>query len=445
MQIPTVGTFRFINGVRRHGFLDFVGQQWRSNGDLFQVRLGGRPRIFAMHPDVVERVNISHRHNYDKRASYEPMRKYLLGDGLVASTGDLWRRQRRLLAPFYQPRGVQAYAGLMLRDGARLAEHWQRLAAGDAEVDMFEEMTNVSASIILGAMFSTETMEDIHRIKAAVETMLSFTEVRMRGVAPPHWLPTPANRRYRAARALVNRSVYSLIAERRATGEATWPDDLLARLMRSRDEDTGAAMPESLLLDESVTTFVAGHETTARTLSFAWYALARNPAAAAKLHEELDRVLGGKPPTVEQLQQLPYTLQVVKEVMRLYPAVPFYARDAVAPDQVSGVDVSPGASVMLSPYFTHRHPGFWDDPETFDPGRWTREAEAARHAYAYHPFAAGPRVCIGNTFAMLETRLLLVMLAQHFAPKLRAGLHPRFEMQGALGIVGGLPMTIAAR
>ncbi|MBL8971798.1 MAG: cytochrome P450 [Myxococcales bacterium] len=445
MKAPGPGLLRFIHGVRKHGFLEFVGRQWREHGDVFQVRIGRRTLVFVMHPDAVEHVNVGHRHNYDKLGSYDVVRRYLLGDGLVASTGELWRRQRRLMAPFFTPKGIQAYSRLMLSDGARLVERWQGLAGQGAEVEIAEEMTFVTASIILKAMFSSETIESIHQMKDAVETMIGFVDTKMAGVPLPLWLPTAKNRRYVAARELVHRAIRGVIAERRAVEEARWPDDLLTRLMQARDEETGQAMSAGLLRDESITTFFAGHETTARTMTFAWYALAANPTVTQRLHEELDRVLAGRPPTAELLRQLPYTLQVIKEVLRLYPAAPFYVRDAIASDQIGGFEVPAGAAVMLSPYYTHRHPQFWDDPEVFDPDRWTREREAGRHSHAYHPFAAGPRICIGNHFSLLESHVLLAMLATRFTPRLRAGYVPQWVMRGTLGLANGLPMRIAAR
>jgi len=445
MKAPGPGLLRFIQGVRKLGFLEFAGQQWREHGDVFQVRIGRRTLLFAMHPDAVEHVNVGNRHNYDKLGSYDPVRRYLLGEGLVVSTGELWRRQRKLMAPFFTPKGVQAYAGLMLQDGAGLVDRWQGFASAGTEVEVHQEMAFVTASIILKAMFSTERLESIHQMKDAVETMIAFVDTMTAGVKLPLWLPTSKNRRYIAARELVHRAIHTIISQRRGTDEAQWPDDLLARLMKARDEETGQAMSENLLRDESITTFFAGHETTARTMTFAWYALAANPKVTERLHGELDRVLGGRPPTVEALRQLPYTLQVIKEVLRLYPAAPFYVRDAVAADTLGGFDVPAGTAVMLSPYYTHRHPQFWDDPEVFDPDRWTREREATRHSHAYHPFAAGPRICIGNHFSLLESHVLLAMLAQRFTPRLRAGYVPRWEMRGTLGLANGLPMVIHSR
>jgi cytochrome P450 len=435
-----------IAGLRRQGFLDYVGALWQEHGDLFQVRLGSRALIFAIHPDAVAHVSVANRQNYDKLGSYESVRRYLLGRGVLASTGDLWRRQRRLMAPFYTPRGVQAYAGLMLDEAAGLAERWAGLADAGAVVEVADEMTAVTAAIILKAMFSMERPESIVEMKEAVEALIGFTSARQKMLLPlPVWAPTAANRRYAAARRLVHDYIGGLIAARRATPETAWPDDLLSRLMRARDEETGEAMPADLLRDEAITTFFAGHETTARTLTFAWYALAANPAVAARLHAELDAVLGDGELTLDALRQLPYTLQVIKETLRLYPPAPFYIRDAVAGDTIGDHAVPAGGAIMLSPYYTHRHPDFWERPLAFDPDRWTPEREAARHPYAYHPFAAGQRICIGNNFSLLETHILLAALARRFAPRLVEGFTPRWVMQGTLGTANGMPMRIERR
>lgn len=445
LELPGPSLIQVIRGVQRDGFLNYIGQLWHQHGDFFQLKMAGRQLIFAMHPDAVRHVNVEQRQHYDKAASYDGVRRYLLGNGLVVSTGELWRRQRKLMAPFYTPRGVQTYAELMLRDGQRLVERWEQLAAQGQPVEISEEMTTVTASIILQAMFSMQASSDILRLKDAVETMISFVGDRQ-GPLPalPTWVPTRRNRHYLQSRELVHRYISGLIATRRATPQDDWPDDLLTRLMQARDED-GASMDEELLRDESITTFFAGHETTARTMTFAWYALAANPHVLETLHAELDRVLGDQMPTVAALHELPYTLAVIKEALRLYPAAPFYIRDVVQPDTLMGHPLPVGASVMLSPYYTHRHPDFWPDPERFDPERWTPEREAARHPYAYHPFAAGQRICIGNNFSLLESHLLLALLAQRFRPRLLTGFQPQWMMAGTLGTQNGMPMFIERR
>jgi cytochrome P450 len=191
--------------------------------------------------------------------------------------------------------------------------------------------------------------------------------------------------------------------------------------------------------------FFAGHETTARTLSFLWLALAHNPNEEQRLHAEVDHVVGRGRPTLAQLHELPYTLQVIKETLRLYPPAPVYVRDALAEDEIDGVRVPAGARMITLPYLTHRHPDFWEEPARFDPDRWIPEREAARHAQAYHPFAVGQRVCIGNNFSLFESQILVALLAARFLPRPVPGHRPLIEMAGTLVSRNGLPMTIGRR
>jgi len=432
--------------MRRQGFLNYVQEQWNIYGDMFQISVAGTKMAFMMHPDHVHYITIEKRKNYDKLDSYNAVRKYALGNGVLTSRGDLWRRQRKLMAPFYTPRGVQVYGDVFLRDAQSQVERWNGLAAQGSTVDIFEEMTLLTASIILKAMFSMETDESITRMKNAVETMIAYASgsVSLSRILP-RWFPSKINRDYAQARKLVFGYINEVIARRRALPEEEYPDDLLTRLMQARDEETGEAMSAELLRDESITTFFAGHETTARTMTFLWYALAANPEVAEKLHAELDSVLGDRMPTLDDLHHLPYSLQVIKETLRLYPAAPLYARDAVEDDVYQGHLIPAGTRVMLAPYFTHRHPDFWDDPLKFDPERWTPEREAERHPQAYHPFASGQRICLGNNFSLLETHVLVAVLAARFAPTLQPGFEPDWQMRGVLSTSNGMPMTIHAR
>lgn len=440
--IPGVGTWEALRGLRRLGFLQYIGKLWQELGDVFQVNILNRCMVVAIHPEAVRRVNVENRQNYDKLKSYDVVREFILGNGLVASNGDLWRRQRKLMAPFYTPKGVQAYGEIMLRDGHRLQERWLQLAGQKVEIG--EEMTFVTASIILRAMFSMETDEAIIGMKNAVETMIAYPGRNQTGIFLPLWIPNRSNREYSKARELVHSYIHSVITQRRLLPEEQWPNDLLTKLMQARDEETGEPMSESLLRDESITTFFAGHETTARTLTFAWYALASNPCVAEKLHAELDTILGDHTPTLEDLHRLPYTLRVIKEVLRLYPAAPFYIRDAIGKDELGGFNTG-GLPVLLSPYYTHRHPDFWENPLEFNPDRWTPEQEARMHPYAYHPFAAGQRICIGNNFSLLESHILLALLAREYAPRLAPGFTPNFIMGGTLGTSNGFPMILERR
>lgn len=445
MRATRVPALRFIGAVRRRGLLDATGDLWRAHGDAFDVRIGSQRLMFLMHPDAVEQVNVSSRDHFTKGKSYDGVRAYLIGSGIVGSTGDLWRRQRKLMAPFFTPRGVRAYSEIMLQDAIALSERWDALADSDGRVDMSDEMTLITASIILTSMFSTATTDSITEIKDAVAEMIRFSGDTVKGIRMPLSVPTTRNRRYLAARTLVHSTIEDVITRRRGIDESDWPADLLSRLMLARDPSTGEPMSETLLRDESITTFFAGHETTARTLAFAWYALAVNPEARARLHAELDEVLGARTPTAEDLHDLPYTLQVVKEVLRMFPAAPFYARDAISDTEIAGTAVPARTTVMLSPYWTHRHPDFWDDPDRFDPDRWGGRREADMHSHQYHPFAAGPRICIGNSFSLLESHLLLAVLAHRFSPRLAEGARPRWHMHGTLSFESGLPMLIESR
>jgi cytochrome P450 len=297
-------------------------------------------------------------------------------------------------------------------------------------------------------MFSTLPDEEIITIKGDVETMIHYTSAAQSNpFRPPLWIRVGENARFLEARERVHKFINNVIAARRAVPEAEWPDDLLSKLMQARDPESGASIPDSLLRDESITIFFAGHETTARTLTFMFYALAKNPDVAARLHAEVIHVLGSHPqdvpPSIDDLKQLPYTLQVIKETLRLYPPAPMYVRDAVGEDVIDGIPISPGTQMMLLPFATHRHPDFWDHPEKFDPDRWTPEAEAARHPYAYHPFAAGQRICIGNNFSLFESHILTAMLARRFIARLVPADHEvQLEMAGTLYSKNGVPMQI---
>ncbi len=431
---------------RRKGLLDFFMDAWRQFGDLAHIQIGPGHLFLVTHPDTVRHVSVTNGDNYDKLDSYDPVRELLLGDGLVTSTGELWRRQRRLMAPFFTPRGVLEYDPIIVDEAASFLERWERLAATGEPVEMVGEMMFITAAIILRAMFSTDVDARILSIKDDVETMIRFVARReMLPFQAPLWLPTPTNRRYVAARNRVHAFIADVIARRRALPADEWPDDLLNKLMSAVDDETGETMSDRLLRDEAITIFFAGHETTARTLTFLWCALDRHPKVATRLHAELDAILDDGPPTPVQLRRLPYALQTIKETIRLYPPAPIYVRDAVSDDVIGDVIVPAGARMMLFPYASHRDPAFWPDPERFDPDRWLPEVEAARNPYAYHPFAAGKRICIGNHFSLFEAHIITAMLARRFAPRLLPGHSPQIEMAGTLNVRNGLPMIIAHR
>ena len=428
------------------GMRDFISACWQEYGDIFELRVGPKKLVVVIHPEHVRHITITNAQNYEKLESYDGVRKYIIGDGLVTSTGDLWKRQRRLMAPFYTPRGVQDFADIFLRDTLATAERWEELAAKNARVEIFDEMALVTASIVLKAIFSTESNEDVLEIKECVETMINYAGGRMTNpFSLPDWMPTEPNRKYREAHDRVHAYINGVLDARLAMPESEYPNDLLSKLITAEDPETGERMSRDLLRDEALTNFFAGYETSARSMSHAWYALANNPDVNAALHEELDRELGDGVPTLDTLKRLPYTLRVIKETLRLYPPAPMYAKDVIEDDVIDGYRIEKGSTALIFPYFTHRHTDFWDAPEQFEPERHAPEAEKARHTQAYHPFASGQRVCLGNHFSLLETHIMLAILAQRFEPKFVPGYAANFSIESLLEITNGLPMILEKR
>lgn len=432
--------------ARREGRLGLMQHIWRSAGDLTRIHMGARPFFMVVHPEHVRHISVTHRQHYEKRESYDVVRELMVGNGLLTANGEDWRRQRKLMAPFFTPRGVEKYYPLMVADTQRFTARWRTFQGSGRPVEMIDEMMLLTAQVILHTLFSMESDETLLRIKDSVETMIQFVAHRQKTpVRFPLWIPTPENLRFKRAHRLVNTYIRQLIAQRRALPSEQWPDDVLTRLMTTPDEESGTVMSEQLLLDNGITLFFAGHETTARTMTFLWYALSQHPEVEARLHAELDAVLGDAPPSIDDLKKLPYTLQVIKEVLRLYPAAPFYVRDAIAEDELDGVKIPAGSRMLLFPYATHRHPGFWEEPERFNPDRWLPEHESARDPHAYHPFAAGQRICLGTNFSLFETHLLTAMLARRFKARLVPGHQPRIDSAGTLVARNGMPMFIEAR
>jgi cytochrome P450 len=434
--------------IRAKGPLQFFVEQWRAQGDLPELRMGRHKLFFIVHPEHVRHVLVTARQTFDKGATWDSSRLLLLGDGLIASTGELWKRQRRLMSTFFTPRSIEQYYPVILAAAEVTERRWDALARAGKPTDVGEEMMLMTASIVLRSMFGMDAPEDrLLGLQADIEAMIRFVNRReLKPVKAPMWAPVPSHLHYRGARARVHAFIHDVIARRRTKPQADWPDDLLTKLMLARDEETGQAMTDLLVRDESLGIFIAGHETTARTLAFLWYALDDNPHVADRLHAELDAVLPrDQPPTIEHLKRLPYTLQVIKEVLRLYPPTPMFPRDPGADQVLDGVRIAAGTYTLLFPYATHRHPDFWDDPERFDPDRWLPEREAARHPYAYYPFGAGQRVCLGNNFAMLEAHVITALLARRFRAKLVAGHRPQIEAAPQLGSRNGLPMMITER
>jgi cytochrome P450 len=353
-----------------------------------------------------------------------------IGRGLLTSEGETWRRHRRIMAPAFDPRSVAGYAPIMADVVRELLERWRSLPAG-GEIDISTEMMHTTLHIISRAMFSTDSDGIVDVVGHGVEEYQKRVRPTLLDlVGAPLWLRRILSPRRRIeAMVAFDHAVDDLIGARRHNPDLH-PHDLLSRLIRARDLDGGEGMSAQEVRDQVVTIFMAGHETTAQALSWTFYLLARHPEVELKLHKELSEVLSGRPPSAEDLKNLPYTRMVIEESMRLYPPVHTMARQALGADQVLGHRIPAGATVLISPWLLHRKPSLWRGPDRYQPERFAADVASSRHRFAYIPFGAGPRICIGAAFAIQEAMLILALVSQHYILRLKSG-HP-VEPQGLI-------------
>jgi cytochrome P450 len=401
--------------------------------------------ILVAHPDAVQYVLQQNYQNYLKGYSLvEPV----IGKGLVTSDGEFWLRQRRLMQPMFHRERVAAFADMMVSATEGLLEQWERHDPRQP-LDVSEQMTRLTQEIIARTMFSADVGEQVDTLMDAFESALQYLNQRMFMPVPYlERLPTPTNIRYRRAVRTLDDITYELIQRRRQlieTDPDAAPADLLTMLLQARDADSGAQMSDKQLRDEVITIFFAGHETTASTLSWAWYVLARRPDLAAQLHAEAGSAFADRRPQAEDIARLPLTRRVVDETLRLFPPAWMFARQAIADDEVLGFHIPAGSMLALSPYVTHRDPAFWEQPYRFDPDRFLPESKQPGHRFAYFPFGGGPRLCIGRDFALTEATLILAMIARRFELRLAPGAVVEEQPVATLRPRPAVIMTLHAR
>jgi cytochrome P450 len=380
----------------------------RRYGDVVSVRLGAWPAVLLNHPDHVEHVLVRTPHNFIKFPFFFRHVRAVFGQGLLTSEGPLWLRQRRLAAPAFHPRQVAGYGDEIVHFTERMLETWRPGDLRDVHVDAMGLTLRIAAK----TLFDTEIESDVAEIGEAFEVIADEIAARIRRpFRIPDAIPTPGNVRYLRGVRRIDRLVARIIRAHREQGAQR--GDLLSLLMQARDEE-GQAMSGRQLRDEVITLLLAGHETTALALSWTWYLLARHPEADARLAAELRHVLGGRAPAVDDLPQLRFTEQVVTEAMRLYPPAWGFGRAALADCEIGGYDIPAGTTVIISPWVLHRDPRHFEDPFEFRPERWSGDLARKLPRFAYIPFGGGPRICIGNRFAMMEAVLVLATVARRF-------------------------------
>jgi len=388
----------------------------REFGDIFYYRAGWIHVYFLNHPSLIESVLVSQSQNFAKDKVIQNSR-WFLGEGLLTNEGSGWLRQRRLCQPAFHRERMASYGHTMSAFTEEMLATWK-----DGEVrDVHQEMMQLTMRIVAKVLFGVEVKADTERVAAALNALMRHTSGG-RMILPPvvRHVPIPAMIRVKRAVRELDEIVNRIIRERRASGQDT--GDLLSMLMAARDED-GSGMTDRQLRDEILTFLLAGHETTAVSLSWTWYLLSEHPEIGEKLRQELSQVLGGRTPQLEDLSRLPYTDSVVKESMRMYPPAWSLARTTIKELDLSGYRIPVGSNVVMSPWIMHRDPRFFEQPEKFNPDRWTTEATQRLPRFAYFPFGGGPRLCIGASFAMMEAALLTAAIAQRFQLRLVPG-HP---------------------
>ena len=438
---PGPGGYRLLASARRvqRDPLQFLTELTRTYGDIAFVRFLVWPVYVVNHPDFIKQVLQEHHRSYNKDNFDYRFLRPLLGEGLLTNDGASWLHQRRLIQPTFHRQRLVAFGSLMTEATLAMLERWERCAERGEVLDVAAEMMRLTLRIIGQALFSL----DLSAAATTVGQALRSANDYLCAPFPPLFVPTPRNRRLQAALRRLDALVYDLITARRQSQQDT--PDLLSVLLAVRDEETGEGMSDRQIRDEVITLLLAGHETTAVALSWTWYLLAQHQECEQRLHAEVDAVLGGRLPTVEDLPNLPYCHMVLEEALRLYPPAWSFSRNALADDELGGYHISAGSTVLLCPYTTHRHPAFWEQPEVFDPLRFTPERVAARPHYAYFPFGGGPRLCIGSAFAMMEAQLILATVAQRY--RLCLGTDVRVEPEPLITLRprGGLPMTLARK
>jgi cytochrome P450 len=419
--------------------LDFLTGAVRKYGDVLRVRVGPFCSYLLAHPADIEYVFRDNHRNFIKNKGTRQVLGAVLGQGLVTSEGELWRRQRRLAQPAFHIGAIQKYSTVMVDHSQRMLEHWQPGTTRNVHADMM----GLTLEIVAQTLFSATVGDKAGRVRIAVDALMKYWAGPGAMFSWWKYLPTPGSIRFRRGVRELDDIIQVTVAERRAGGLG--PEDLLSRLLSARDED-GSGMSDKQLRDEMVTLLLAGHETTAVALSFCFYLLALHPEDDARLAAELDDVLTGERPTIAHIPRLRYTEWVVKETMRLYPPVPSVAREALADCEIGGYHVPKGAQIALLQWVTHRDPRwFGEDAAEFRPERWDNDLGRRIPRCAYFPFADGPRVCIGNHFAMMEAILILATIASRHRLSLVHGYRLRLTPSVTLRPRGGIDMIVHKR
>jgi cytochrome P450 len=406
---------------------------------VVRIPFGPAEAYLVTEPEHIQHVLQDNWRNYPKGASmWRPLRR-LIGQGLVTADGELWIESRRRLQPFFTQKSIAAFAATMIDVIDRALQDLERRAG--ALVDIVREMTLITQNVIFETILGTRIDRDVaNRLSAELAFTLRALNLRMMLYFLPERFPFPGEERLRRSTLAIDDVLMRLLREDEARGQSDGA--LLSLLRRAADPETGKRMSERQVRDELVTMWTAGNETTAMSLSWLWMLLDKHPEVEARARAEVREVLGGRLPTPDDLERMPYGKMVIREAMRHYPPSWLLPRQSIADDVVDGYFIPAGATVIVAQFATHRAPPLWERPEQFDPERFSPERSAGRHRFAYLPFGAGPRICIGMTFGMIELQLVLAMMLQRFRLHFTPGFQLRYESAGTLRPRGRVPVRL---
>ncbi|MEE1943387.1 cytochrome P450 [Streptomyces sp. TRM 70361] len=428
-RVPSVRSGRRGESGRvsfRSDQLRFLREAAAEHGDVFGFRLFGMPVIVLNNPDHIHQVLVGQRHKYDKEVLMYKMVRPVLRNGLIPNPGgEPYRRQRRMMQPAFRPAVAARFAEGMTDETARMLDGWRDAYRSGEVADLSREFGELTLRITTRTLFSAQVGETARRFAEAFTEANDILGRFFRFPFPPLSVPTPSHLRLRRAIRRMDACVSSFIADSAENPEnERGGTDLLGILMNAVDEEDGRGMDLRQLHHEVLNIVVGAYETTTNAMAWTFQVLAARPDVESRLHEELDRVLGGRPPGFEDLRRTPYARRVVDEVLRMYSPAWQFMRRAREEDSVGGYRIPAGANIYLNTYLLHRHPGYWEDPDRFDPDRFTPERSDGRHRHAYLPFGAGERICIGQHFALVELQLVLMTIAQRYRFTIPPGQPP---------------------
>ena len=431
--LPLLGHARAIALGQGSKTLDKFVELRENHGDVVRLRFASLVVHLVSDPDLIRQV-LHEKNSYTKETRGIYKMRLVLGNGLVTSQGPSWLRNRRIAQPAFAKKRIAGFAETMAEASQDMVDGWQE---GET-IDIHQEMMRVTLRIIASTMLSADVTNESDRVGEAVSYVVEDINRRLNSVLDvPQKIPTHKNRKFQKAMDTLDEVVLGTIEERRVSEPK---NDLLQMFMESVDTDTGETMDDAQLRDEVMTIFLAGHETTANALTWALYLLSKNPGVARSVREEVRRVAGEEPISAAHTRELDLTKRVLQEAMRLYPPVWMTARSPNTDVTLGGYHIPEGSLVLASPYVTHRHPDHWEDPEGFDPDRFLEENSKGRNRTAYFPFGGGPRICIGNHFAIMEAQIILGTILRDNRLDLVPGANIEMEPVVTLRPKDGMPM-----